>query len=86
MGWGSIRRTIKRLSNGFSIRGCRRRGRLPGQLRIRIRYRRIKGAWFDYLRVSQEEMNGILQGTAWVVTDFIDDSDGIYAAILKKRR
>jgi hypothetical protein len=42
----------------------RRRGRLPGQLRIRIRYRRFQSAWFDYLLVSQEEMNGILQDTA----------------------
>jgi hypothetical protein len=30
-------------------------------------------------------MNSILQGTAWVATDFIDDSDGKYAAILEKR-
>jgi SAM-dependent methyltransferase len=64
----------------------RRRGRMPGQLRIRIRYRRFKGAWFDYLLVSQEEMNSILQGTAWAATDFIDDGDGIYIAILEKRR
>jgi SAM-dependent methyltransferase len=66
----------------------RRRGRMPGQIRIRIRYRKYKGAWFDYLLVSQAEMARLLQGTPWTVAHFIEDAGGrgVYIAILEKRR
>jgi len=43
----------------------RKRGRMSGQLRIRIRYRKYATKWFDYLIVSKEEMNGILRNTGW---------------------
>lgn len=41
----------------------RRRGRLPGQLHIRIRYLRSVTPWFDYLLVSKDEMRQIVAGT-----------------------
>jgi hypothetical protein len=34
----------------------RRRGRMPGQVRIRIRYQTYASEWFDYLLASREEM------------------------------
>lgn len=34
----------------------RERGRMPGQLRLRIRFRKCVGRWFDYLIVSKKEM------------------------------
>jgi hypothetical protein len=40
-------------------------GRMAGQIRIRIRYRMLKGPWFDYLMVSPEEMADIVAGTGW---------------------
>jgi cyclopropane fatty-acyl-phospholipid synthase-like methyltransferase len=65
----------------------RRRGRLPGQLRMRILHRKIKGAWFDYLLVSQDEMQAILEDTGWQVTRFIDSLNGPqYVAIIDKTR
>ena len=33
----------------------RGRGRMPGQLRLRVRYRDLTGPWFDYLIVSPDE-------------------------------
>ena len=39
------------------------RGRMSGQVRIRIRYEKHMGKWFDYLMVSREEMKQILLGT-----------------------
>jgi SAM-dependent methyltransferase len=62
----------------------RRRGRMSGQMRIRIRYMKYVGKWFDYLIVSREEMKGILKGTGWEVKKFIDSSSSPYAAVIQK--
>ncbi|MFQ5950898.1 MAG: class I SAM-dependent methyltransferase, partial [Candidatus Geothermarchaeales archaeon] len=50
----------------------RRRSRMPGQLRIRVRYRKYVTPWFDYLLVSKGEMEEILEDTGWRVQRFID--------------
>ena len=64
----------------------RERGRMGGQLRLRIRYRHYKTPWFDYLFVSKTEMEDILDGTAWRVDRYIDAADTpTYIAILTKR-
>ena len=62
----------------------RRRGRMGGQLRIRIRYKRFITPWFDYLLVSKDEMKNILYGTRWKIVEFIDGSGGQYIAIIDK--
>jgi SAM-dependent methyltransferase len=58
----------------------RRRGRLPGQIRIRVRFRDIKGPWFDYLLVSADEMRGILAGTGWKLRRTWRDAGPLYVA------
>lgn len=43
----------------------RKRGRMSGQLRLRVRYKKYVTPWLDYLLVSKEEMKklwGILGG------------------------
>jgi len=62
----------------------RDRGRLPGQLRLRVRFRHHISPWFDYLMVSQEEMKQIIYGTGWKVTRFFQDNDSRYVAIIDK--
>lgn len=62
----------------------RKRGRMSGQLRIRIRFRRYATRWFDYLMVSKDEMNEILKGTGWRVKEFIDSGGPSYIAIIEK--
>ncbi|MBT5021445.1 class I SAM-dependent methyltransferase [Candidatus Woesearchaeota archaeon] len=62
----------------------KKRGRMPGQLRIRIRFRNYIGDWFDYLIVSKKEMKEILKDTGWKVKKFIDAGDHIYSAIIEK--
>jgi ubiquinone/menaquinone biosynthesis C-methylase UbiE len=63
----------------------RQRGRMAGQIRIRIRHRKIKSPWFDYLLVSPPEMGNILEGTGWVIQQLIKaEETPIYAAILTK--
>jgi SAM-dependent methyltransferase len=59
------------------------RGRLPGQIRIRIRFRKLVGPWMDYPMVSPEEMRDILDGTGWHVAQTID-SDDTYVAVIEK--
>jgi SAM-dependent methyltransferase len=43
----------------------RRRGRLPGQLRLRIRYAGYATRWADFLMVSPSELEEIVAGTGW---------------------
>ena len=63
----------------------RERGRLSGQLKLRIRYRQYATPWFDYLFASKAEIENILDGTAWSVERYIDAADTpSYIAILYK--
>jgi SAM-dependent methyltransferase len=52
----------------------RGRGRMAGQLRLRIRYRAMATGWFDYLLCTPDELAGLLAGTAWQLSD-VDDGD-----------
>lgn len=55
----------------------RERGRLGGQLRLRLRYRLVASAWFDYLVCSVGELTELLAGTRWRLVS-IDDADKPY--------
>ncbi len=65
-------------------RSNRKRGRMPGQLRLRIRFGKYKGDWFNYLAVSKKEMKAILKDTGWRVRKFIDSKNYIYIALIEK--
>jgi len=63
----------------------RRRGRMPGQVRMRIRYLTYATPWFDYLLVSKKEMIGILRATGWKIKRFIPSKKSpAYVAIIGK--
>lgn len=62
----------------------KKRGRMGGQLRIRVRFEKYVTKWFDYLIVSREEMEEILKGTGWKIRGFIDSEDSQYIAIIGK--
>ncbi len=64
----------------------KKRGRMAGQLRVRIRFRKCVGRWFDYLIVSKREMEEILEGTGWKIREFIDPNDSAYIAAIEKTR
>lgn len=63
----------------------RERGKLSGQARIRVRYKRYVTPWIDFLMLSPDELKTILEDTRWQVRDFIDSQDGNYVAILEKK-
>jgi SAM-dependent methyltransferase len=63
----------------------RNRGRMSGQLRLRIRFKKYVTPWFNYLLVSKEELKEILDGTGWKVKGFLDSGNSIYVALMEKR-
>ena len=62
----------------------RARGRMSGQIRIRVRYKKYVTSWFDYLFVSKAEMQKILEGSGWKVKCFIDSKGPVYIVIIEK--
>jgi 2-polyprenyl-3-methyl-5-hydroxy-6-metoxy-1,4-benzoquinol methylase len=62
----------------------KKKGRMAGQLRVRIRFRKCVGRWFDYLIVSKKEMEEILKGTGWKIREFIDSDNSAYIAAIEK--
>lgn len=66
----------------------RKRGRMAGQLRIRIRYKKLTSSWFDYLFVSKKELATLLKNSGWRIKKFIDpkqpQKESQYISILEK--
>lgn len=63
----------------------KKRGRMGGQIRMRVRFNRAIGEWFDYLFVSPEELEDILSNTDWEVEKFIAEEEANYIALIRKR-
>ncbi len=58
---------------------------MSGQLRIRARFGKTIGEWFDYLFVSPEEMQNILKDTDWQIKEFIEPEAASYFAVIGKK-
>ncbi|MCW3980178.1 MAG: class I SAM-dependent methyltransferase [Candidatus Bathyarchaeota archaeon] len=63
----------------------KKRGRMGGQLKVRIRFRKYVSKWFDYLIVSKKELGDILEGTGWKIREFIDSAGSEYIAVVGKQ-
>ncbi|MEW5925468.1 MAG: class I SAM-dependent methyltransferase [Candidatus Zixiibacteriota bacterium] len=63
----------------------RKRGRMAGQIKIRVRYLNYKTPWFDYLFATHEEMKQIVMGTGWEVEEYIDSGEPHYITIFKRK-
>jgi SAM-dependent methyltransferase len=62
----------------------RARGRLPRQIRLRVRYKKYATPWFDWLMVSEAELSELLSGTDWQIDETIQGEQGGYTAIIVK--
>ncbi len=62
----------------------RRRERLGGQIRLRVRYKAYATPWVDYLMVSLDEMEEIFAGTGWGVERVFRD-DVFYTSVITRR-
>lgn len=60
------------------------RGRMAGQISIRVHYRKYVTPWFEYLLVSRDEMSGIVKGTGWKISKFFGDGEALYCALITK--
>lgn len=60
------------------------KGRLPGRLVIRCRYKKYATPWFDYLLVSQKEMREVLEDTGREVKQTLD-GEGRYICLIEKK-
>jgi len=62
----------------------RKRKRMSGQIRLRARYKKYANPWFDYLMVSKPEIEKIIEGTGWKISQFIEPEPSHYIAIIDK--
>ena len=68
------------LALGYQARN-RQRGRMGGVERLRVRYRQFATPWYDVLFASREELTGLVDGTGWMTSRFVDEGPG-YVAVL----
>ena len=61
----------------------RRRGRMGGQIRIRVRFQDVATPWFDYMFLSEQELLSVLEGTGWTLLRKLD-GERTYVAIIEK--
>ncbi len=62
----------------------RHRGRMSGQIRIRVRYKQYATPWFDYLFVSETELKQVIDGTGWELGDLFHNGGPTYCVRLTK--
>ncbi len=62
----------------------RRRGRMSGQIKLRIRYNEFCTPWYDYLMVSIDEMSQLLKPTGWQIKHIFDSQEFTYTAVIEK--
>jgi SAM-dependent methyltransferase len=62
----------------------RERGRIAGQLRIRIRHGAYTTPWFDYLLASPEEMGGLAASAGWELTRVVEHGEHFYVGVLER--
>lgn len=63
----------------------RERGRLPGAIRMRVRYKRYATPWYDYLFAGPETMRELVAPTEWRVSETIERENTLnYVGILGK--
>lgn len=61
----------------------RRLGRMPGQVRMRVRHAELATDWFDYLFTSVEELEGLVDNTGWRLERYEAEGAG-YVALLRR--
>ena len=63
----------------------RARGRLPGQVTIRLRYRDSATPWFELLNLSARELEALAAEAGWQLADLVEGDPAEYYAVLEKK-
>ena len=62
----------------------RARGRFPGQVTIRLRYRELVTPWYELLNFSAQELEDLVADTGWRLGHRVDGQAPEYYAVLEK--
>lgn len=62
----------------------RARGRLPGQVTIRLRYRGWATPWYELLNLSARELEDLLAESGWRLAHLVEGEPPEYYAVLEK--
>ena len=67
-----------------------KKGRMPGQLREKVRFLQYSSGWFDALFASKNEVKNIVKGSGWKIDRMIDSpnfrKDGKFIVVMTKER
>jgi len=66
------------------LKANKKKGIMPGRIRIRVRFKNLIGKWFEYLLVSHKEMEDILKGTGWKIKKTIKFSGSLRITVIGK--
>jgi hypothetical protein len=55
---------------------------MRGQIRMRVRYRILATEWWEYLFMSSDELQQLVDGTGWSIEELRQDG-GRYAARMR---
>jgi SAM-dependent methyltransferase len=61
-------------------------GRLPGQWRVRERFRDVASPWFDFLWCTATELERLVANSPWRLAEVVPGAQGNYIAELRLRR
>jgi hypothetical protein len=62
----------------------RQQGKMPGEMRLRIRYKRYVTPWIDYFMLSPKELEGFLVENRWRIDRVDEGVDGLYLVVIGK--
>jgi len=62
----------------------RSHGRLSGEARIRVRYKKVVTPWIEFLMLSPDELSALVADTPWRIQVVFDEPGGNYVAVLEK--
>ncbi|MGI5128058.1 class I SAM-dependent methyltransferase [Pseudonocardia sp. CA-107938] len=83
IGTGADPHLVEDEEHRAALEANRRRGRLPGQMRMRIRFDRLATPFFDYLYCSPAELDALVGESPWRLSDVVPDEEtGTYGAVL----
>jgi SAM-dependent methyltransferase len=63
----------------------RNRSRLPGTVTIRVRWCEYISEWFDYVLFTKEDLQVILHGTSWELSDTLQTTTGIQCGYILQK-
>jgi SAM-dependent methyltransferase len=62
----------------------RSRGRMSGQIRLRVRFGTLASSWLDYLMLPPEELEELAKPAGWEIARVLDGDGPLYSVVLQK--